>query len=176
MVSSLEENVISIELSNTVYENDNSFDSENCSRYNKTTLSTILDHNEEECYIVVCQVFIPFMIAGFGIVAAGLVLEYVKELNLFKEITEIYILVPFLLGLKGNLKMTLTPRLSTVAVFHFVMNSVGDDLVAVQTSQLSTTFHHQGKPEEFQDITQYHASKLFPNPYKIFCSTSILSI
>ncbi|CAF1334631.1 unnamed protein product [Adineta steineri] len=40
------------------------------------------------------------MIAGFSIVAAGLVLERVKELNVFKEITEIYILIPALLGLK----------------------------------------------------------------------------
>jgi solute carrier family 41 len=34
-------------------------------------------------------------------------------MNVFKEITEIYILVPALLGLKGNLEMTLASRLST---------------------------------------------------------------
>ncbi|CAF0932493.1 unnamed protein product [Adineta steineri] len=373
IVSSLEENVESIELSNIVNENDNNSDSgispndseveilipdQNRSRYNKTTLSTIFDHNEEKWYIVACQVFIPFMIAGFGMVAAGLVLERVKELNVFKEITEIYILVPALLGLKGNLEMTLASRLSTqanignmdkkselrsmiignivltqlqaivvgflaalvslamgwvpeghfnlrhalvlcsssvstasitslalggimifvivishkckvnpdniatpiaaslgdlttlgilasiggflfriidnyawlpimitiifliltpiwiiissrneyvkdvlihgwspvvaamlissagglildfavqtlrgVAVFQPVMNGVGGNLVAVQASRLSTTLHQQGKPGEFQDSTQYHASKFFPNPYKIFCST-----
>ncbi|CAF1354278.1 unnamed protein product [Adineta steineri] len=203
------------------------------------------------------------MIAGFGMVAVGLVLERVKELNVFKEITEIYILVPALLGLKGNLKMTLASRLSTQAnignmdkkselrsmiigniiltqlqaivvgflaalvslamgwvpqahfnlwhplvlcssvltasitslalavvaamnisrvgglildfiVFQPVINGVGDNLAAIQASRLPTTLHQQDKSEEFQDITQYHASKFFPNPYKIFCSTSIL--
>ncbi|CAF4250291.1 unnamed protein product, partial [Adineta steineri] len=39
--------------------------------------------------------------------------ERVKELNIFKEITEIYILVSALLGLKGNVEMTLASRLST---------------------------------------------------------------
>ncbi|CAF5199724.1 unnamed protein product, partial [Rotaria magnacalcarata] len=37
------------------------------------------------------------------------------ELKVFKEITEIYILIPALLGLKGNLEMTLASRLSTHA-------------------------------------------------------------
>ncbi|CAF1222880.1 unnamed protein product [Adineta steineri] len=53
------------------------------------------------------------MIAGFSMVTAGLVLECVKELNVFKEITEIYILDVALLGLKGNLEMTLVSHLST---------------------------------------------------------------
>ncbi|CAF1446128.1 unnamed protein product [Adineta steineri] len=196
-------------------------ENKNRSRYNKTTLSTIFGYNEEKGYIVVCQVFIPFMIAAFGMAVAGLVLEHVQELNVFKEITEIYILVPALLGLKGNLEMALASRLSTQAnigniiltqlqaiVVDFIValvslaigwvpqghfnlrhalvlcNSsvstasitslalgVGDNLVAVQVSRLSTTFHQQGKPGEFQDITQYHASKICPNSYKIFCST-----
>ncbi|CAF4097889.1 unnamed protein product [Adineta steineri] len=51
---------------------------------------------------------------------------------------------------------------------------VGGNLAAVQASRLFTTLHQQGKAEEFKDITQYHASKLFPNPYKIFCSTTVL--
>ncbi|CAF1529236.1 unnamed protein product, partial [Adineta ricciae] len=71
--------------------------------------------NPEQWYTVGSQVFLPFMIAGFGMVAAGLVLEHVKELPLFKQITEIYVLVPALLGLKGNLEMTLASRLSTQA-------------------------------------------------------------
>ncbi|CAF0722330.1 unnamed protein product [Adineta steineri] len=87
----------------------------NRSRYNKTTLSTIFDHNEEKWYIVVCQVFIPFMIAGFGMVVTRLVFERVMGLNVFKEITEIYILVPALLGLKENLEMRLASRLSIQA-------------------------------------------------------------
>ncbi|CAF4221937.1 unnamed protein product, partial [Adineta steineri] len=85
----------------------------NFSRYNKTILSTIFDDTEEKWYIVACQVFIPFMITGFSMVGAGLVLERVNELNVFKEITEIYILIPALLGLKRNLEVTLASRLST---------------------------------------------------------------
>ena len=36
-----------------------------------------------------------------------------KEWDLFREIESIIILVPALLGLKGNLEMTLAARLST---------------------------------------------------------------
>ncbi|CAF4279067.1 unnamed protein product, partial [Adineta steineri] len=53
--------------------------------------------------------------AECGMVAAGLVLGRVKELNVFKEIIAIDIFVPALLGLKGNLEMTLASRLSTQA-------------------------------------------------------------
>ena len=61
------------------------------------------------------QVFIPFLIAGFGTVGAGLVLDDVQHWKVFKEISEVFILVPALLGLKGNLEMTLASRLSTQA-------------------------------------------------------------
>jgi len=39
---------------------------------------TIYDTKQEQWYIIASQVFLPFMIAGFGMVAAGLVLERVK--------------------------------------------------------------------------------------------------
>jgi len=45
---------------------------------------------------------------------------YFQEMNVFKEITEIYILVPALLGLKGNLEMTLASRLSTQVRFRYI--------------------------------------------------------
>merc|ERR1712051_1139777 len=48
-------------------------------------------------------------------VAAGLVLDIVQHWDVFIEISEIFILVPALLGLKGNLEMTLASRLSTAA-------------------------------------------------------------
>ena len=54
------------------------------------------------------------MVAGFGMVAAGIVLDIVQHWNVFKEINELFILVPALLGLKGNLEMTLASRLSTL--------------------------------------------------------------
>lgn len=69
----------------------------------------------ESLWAVTFQVFIPFLIAGFGTVGAGLVLDIVQHWTVFKEVSEVFILVPALLGLKGNLEMTLASRLSTQA-------------------------------------------------------------
>lgn len=74
------------------------------------------DAHQSETYLsIAIQVFIPFLIAGFGMVGAGLVLDVVQHWLVFEQITEIVILVPALLGLKGNLEMTLASRLSTQA-------------------------------------------------------------
>ncbi|XP_063073197.1 solute carrier family 41 member 2 [Engraulis encrasicolus] len=59
------------------------------------------------------QILVPFLLAGFGTVSAGMVLDIVQHWGAFTNITEIFILVPALLGLKGNLEMTLASRLST---------------------------------------------------------------
>lgn len=59
--------------------------------------------------------FIPFLLAGFGMVAASLLLDKVQHWPVYQNVTEVYILVPALLGLKGNLEMTLASRLSTHA-------------------------------------------------------------
>uniref|UniRef100_A0A8C9SIA8 Solute carrier family 41 member n=1 Tax=Scleropages formosus TaxID=113540 RepID=A0A8C9SIA8_SCLFO len=59
------------------------------------------------------QIVLPFLLAGFGTVSAGIALDVVQHWEVFKKITEIFILVPALLGLKGNLEMTLASRLST---------------------------------------------------------------
>ncbi|XP_069694260.1 solute carrier family 41 member 1-like isoform X2 [Periplaneta americana] len=72
-------------------------------------------HHSETYLSIAIQVFIPFLIAGFGMVGAGLVLDVVQHWVVFEQITEIVILVPALLGLKGNLEMTLASRLSTQA-------------------------------------------------------------
>jgi solute carrier family 41 len=47
-------------------------------------------------------------------VLAGLLLNLVQHWQLFTEVPEVFILVPALLGLKGNLEMTLASRLSTL--------------------------------------------------------------
>lgn len=67
------------------------------------TLSTLL------------QVMAAFLVAGFGNVGAGLILDHVKEWPVFLHVNELFILVPSLLGLKGNLEMTMASRLSTQA-------------------------------------------------------------
>ncbi|OXA52611.1 solute carrier family 41 member 1 [Folsomia candida] len=70
---------------------------------------------EESFWSIMVQVFIPFLIAGMGMVAAGVTLDLVQHWPVFKEVPEVFILVPALLGLKGNLEMTLASRLSTQA-------------------------------------------------------------
>ncbi|XP_015126468.1 solute carrier family 41 member 1 isoform X1 [Diachasma alloeum] len=69
-----------------------------------------------ESYLAITiQVFIPFLVAGLGMVGAGLVLDIVQHWVVFEKVSELMILVPALLGLKGNLEMTLASRLSTQA-------------------------------------------------------------
>lgn len=71
--------------------------------------------NGETCFAISIQIFFPFLVAGFGMVVAGLVLDIVQHWTVFVEVSELFILVPALLGLKGNLEMTLASRLSTQA-------------------------------------------------------------
>ena len=53
--------------------------------------------------------------AGCGMVSAGLLLEYVQNWPAFVMVPEIIIVIPPLLGLKGNLEMTLDARMSTAS-------------------------------------------------------------
>lgn len=69
----------------------------------------------ESLCAIVTQVFIPFLLAGMGMVAAGVLLSKVQHWQVFKMIPELIIMVPPLLGLKGNLEMTLASRISTQA-------------------------------------------------------------
>uniref|UniRef100_A0A8C5H1C0 Solute carrier family 41 member n=1 Tax=Gouania willdenowi TaxID=441366 RepID=A0A8C5H1C0_GOUWI len=71
---------------------------------------------QEESSLAIClQVIFPYLLAGMGMVMAGMVLHSVQHWEVFKVITEVFILVPALVGLKGNLEMTLAARLSTAA-------------------------------------------------------------
>ncbi|XP_054476339.1 solute carrier family 41 member 2 [Anoplopoma fimbria] len=67
---------------------------------------------ESVCSMVL-QILVPFVLSGLGTVSAGMLLEVVQNWDVFQEITEIFILVPAVLGMKGNLEMTLASRLST---------------------------------------------------------------
>uniref|UniRef100_A0A8D3DX31 Solute carrier family 41 member n=1 Tax=Scophthalmus maximus TaxID=52904 RepID=A0A8D3DX31_SCOMX len=67
---------------------------------------------ESVCSMVL-QILVPFLLAGFGTVSAGMLLDVVQNWDVFQEVTEIFILVPAVLGMKGNLEMTLASRLST---------------------------------------------------------------
>lgn len=70
-------------------------------------------HLDERWYTIMAQVIVPFVIAGLGMVGAGVVLDIVQHWELFKAISAIFTLIPALLGLKGNLEMTLAARFST---------------------------------------------------------------
>ncbi|KAJ8369680.1 hypothetical protein SKAU_G00097080 [Synaphobranchus kaupii] len=69
----------------------------------------------ETSWCIAAQVLLPYLVAGLGMVAAGIVMDTVQHWEVFKKITEVFILVPALVGLKGNLEMTLASRLSTAA-------------------------------------------------------------
>lgn len=71
--------------------------------------------DREGVWAITIQVFIPFLVAGLGMVGAGLVLDIVQHWPVYRVVSEVFILVPALLGLKGNLEMTLASRLSTHA-------------------------------------------------------------
>uniref|UniRef100_A0A8D0CN63 Solute carrier family 41 member n=1 Tax=Scleropages formosus TaxID=113540 RepID=A0A8D0CN63_SCLFO len=80
----------------------------------KVTRSTHSCPSESSCQIA-AQVLLPYLLAGFGMVAAGMLMDTVQHWPVFQTITEVFILVPALVGLKGNLEMTLASRLSTAA-------------------------------------------------------------
>ncbi|GLV45034.1 uncharacterized protein CBL_14393 [Carabus blaptoides fortunei] len=69
----------------------------------------------EKWWSITIQVAIPFIIAGFGTIGAGVVLGKVQHYRVFQEVDNLFILVPAILGLKGNLDMCLASRLSTQA-------------------------------------------------------------
>jgi len=67
----------------------------------------------ESMFSFTLQMVIPFILCGFGNLAAGQLLDYCQKLEVFRNISELFILVPSLMGLKGNLEMTMASRLST---------------------------------------------------------------
>uniref|UniRef100_A0A0K0FBP4 Divalent cation transporter n=1 Tax=Strongyloides venezuelensis TaxID=75913 RepID=A0A0K0FBP4_STRVS len=86
------------------------------SHFNDGTCSVgNFNHEKQSSYVFLAQVIFPFLVAGLGMVLAGTLLDIVQHWSLFQKVPEIFILVPALLGLKGNLEMTLASRLSTLA-------------------------------------------------------------
>ncbi|XP_061577414.1 solute carrier family 41 member 2 [Cololabis saira] len=85
--------------------------------YGGSGTSTRAKHSQggpaESACSMVLQVLVPFLLAGLGTVSAGMLLDVVQSWDVFQEVTEIFILVPAVLGMKGNLEMTLASRLCT---------------------------------------------------------------
>lgn len=69
----------------------------------------------ESMFQIALEMLLPFILAGIGMVMAGLLFDHVQHWEVFEEVHELFILIPPLLGLKGNLEMTLASRLSTAA-------------------------------------------------------------
>ncbi|XP_073961432.1 solute carrier family 41 member 1-like [Choristoneura fumiferana] len=84
-----------------------------------------IKYGKENSWVAGVQMFVSFLLAGFGMVAASLVLDIVQHWEVFEQVSEVYILVPALLGLKGNLEMTLASRLSTHAHLGHLDTNLG---------------------------------------------------
>lgn len=78
-------------------------------------LKSSKEPGEEGMFLTFLQVFGPFLIAGLGSMGTGILLDVVKDWSNFKNIDSLITLVPTLLGLKGNLEMTVTARLCTAS-------------------------------------------------------------
>ena len=61
------------------------------------------------------QLLPTLIISLAGLLLAGYLLDATQSWQVFKKVHELFVLVPVLLGLKGNLDMTLASRLSTAA-------------------------------------------------------------
>ena len=70
---------------------------------------------DETMKVMLFQVFVPFLIAGYSNVAIGLILAQVQNWQVFKSIPELFLLIASFMGFKGNLEMTLAARLATQA-------------------------------------------------------------
>lgn len=80
-------------------------------------------YDQDSVWAILKQVSLPFFIAGAAMVLAGLYFDLIQDWPAFKNVPEIIVLVPALLGLKGNLEMTLAARLSTEANLGLMNNS-----------------------------------------------------
>lgn len=83
----------------------------------------------------ILQVIVPFFIAGIGTCFAGIILDHVQYWEVFIKVDELYLLLPALLGLKGNLQMTLASRLSTHS--HLGHLQTKEDLLSLSCANLS---------------------------------------
>lgn len=92
-------------------------------------------YEQDSIRAILKQVTLPFFIAGAAMVVAGLYFDHIQEWEAFKHVPEIIVLVPALLGLKGNLEMTLAARLSTEANLGLMNNS--KDHVAIISGNIA---------------------------------------
>ncbi|KIH55440.1 divalent cation transporter [Ancylostoma duodenale] len=85
----------------------------------KKTVLNLKDKTETNTAFFI-ETLVPFLFAGLGLIFAGLLLEDAETWTFFTELPDAVTLVPTLVGLKGNLEMTLAARLSTLANLGFM--------------------------------------------------------
>ncbi|XP_055909122.1 solute carrier family 41 member 3 isoform X1 [Eupeodes corollae] len=101
---------------------------------------------QEKWMTILVQVSIPFFLAGIGTIGAGIILGRVEKWKVFKSISQLFILVPALLGLKGNLDMCLASRLSTqsnlgnMAIRKEIVKMVVGNIALVQVQATVASF------------------------------------
>uniref|UniRef100_A0AC34QS84 SLC41A/MgtE integral membrane domain-containing protein n=1 Tax=Panagrolaimus sp. JU765 TaxID=591449 RepID=A0AC34QS84_9BILA len=69
----------------------------------------------ESLLTFVVQSLIPLLLAGIGLIGTGLLLHKWQNEIFFRQVHEAMMLSPALLGLKGNLEMTLASRMATIS-------------------------------------------------------------
>lgn len=65
---------------------------------------------------------------------------FLQHWEVFKKVTEVFILVPALLGLKGNLEMTLASRLSTAVSFFLPQSMCITNAVSIMENLYQENF------------------------------------
>lgn len=83
----------------------------------------------------ILEIIVPFLIAGIGTCFAGIILDHVQYWEVFVKVDQLFILLPALLGLKGNLQMTLASRFSTHS--HLGHLQTREDLLSLTCANLS---------------------------------------
>ncbi|XP_034813147.2 solute carrier family 41 member 3 isoform X3 [Pan paniscus] len=89
----------------------------------------------ESFFTIMCQVVVPILLSGLCMMTAGLVMNTVQHWPVFVEVKDLLTLVPPLVGLKGNLEMTLASRLSTAVSGHLDIRG-GHNVRQANTGQI----------------------------------------
>lgn len=102
--------------------------------------------NTETKRVLILQVFIPFLLSGFGNVGAGLYLNHAQKWSVFRENTIFYMLLATVMAFKTNLEATLAARLSTCSnlgtmrPWHKKFQAFLGNLALVQAQSITFSF------------------------------------
>lgn len=98
--------------------------------------------SKETTRVLFLQVFIPFLLSGFGNVGAGLFFNYAQTWQVFRDNTIFYMLLATVMAFKTNLEATLAARLSTCSnmgsmkTFTKKLEAFFGNLALVQTQSI----------------------------------------